>query len=213
MSDYTENNHAVICGKIITDPTLSHEVYSERFYIFTLEVPRLSETCDNINVIISERLFSPELELCEGEYVKISGQFRSYNNYSGDGNRLVLTVFTKEIDSYSPESLENPNTVVLDGYICKTPTYRVTPFGREIADVLIAVNRSYNKSDYIPLIAWGRNAKFCRDAPVGTRVRVTGRIQSREYTKKLDEITSVTKTAYEVSVSKMEFFFDEEDTE
>lgn len=209
MSDYNENNHVVICGKLINDPTLSHEVYAEKFYIFTLQVVRLSDTCDYINVLISERLFSPDFELKAGTSVKVTGQFRSYNNYGGEGNRLVLTVFTKEIEPFEPTDNENPNTIFLDGYICKTPTYRVTPFGREIADILIAVNRSYNKSDYIPAIAWGRNAKFCRDAPIGTRIKLTGRIQSREYTKRIDEQTSVTKTAFEVSVSKMEFLFDD----
>lgn len=209
MSDYKENNHVIICGKIISEPTFSHEVYSERFYVFKVQVMRLSDACDDINVLISERLFSPELELTAGSYVKVTGQFRSYNNYSGNGNKLVLTVFTKEIEPYNLDSGENPNQIYLDGYICKPTTYRVTPFGREIADILIAVNRSYNKSDYIPAIAWGRNAKFCRDAPIGTRIKVTGRIQSREYTKHLDDETTVTKTAFEVSIGKMEFIFDE----
>lgn len=209
MSDYNENNHVVICGKIITEPTLSHEVYAEKFYIFTLQVMRLSDTCDYINVLISERLFTSEFELKKGMTVKVTGQFRSYNNYAGEGNRLVLTVFTKEIEEWDATTNENPNNIALDGYICKAPTYRVTPFGREIADILIAVNRSYSKSDYIPAIAWGRNARFCRDAPVGTRIKISGRIQSRDYTKKIDEETSVTKTAFEVSISKMEFLFEE----
>lgn len=209
MSEYNENNHVEICGKIVTEPTLSHEVYAEKFYIFTLQVMRLSDTADFINVLISERLFTPELDLKEGMSVKITGQFRSYNNYTGDGNRLVLTVFTKEIECYEPVGSDNPNCITLDGYICKLPTYRVTPFGREIADILIAVNRSYSKSDYIPAIAWGRNARFCRDAPVGTRVKITGRIQSREYVKHIDEETQVKKTAFEVSVSKMEFLFED----
>lgn len=207
MSD--NNNHVVICGKIVSEPTLSHEVYAEKFYVFTLQVIRLSDVSDYINVLISERLFTPEIELKEGVFVKVTGQFRSYNNYGGEGSRLVLTVFTKELEPYDSEIGENPNSITLDGYICKQPTYRVTPFGREIADILVAVNRSYNKSDYIPAIAWGRNAKFCRDAPVGTRIKLSGRIQSREYTKKIDEETSVTKTAFEVSIAKMEFIFDE----
>lgn len=209
--EYTTNNYAVICGKIISEPTLSHEVYSEKFYIFTLQVLRLSEASDYINVLISERLFNPEFELKVGSRVKVTGQFRSYNNYDGVGSRLVLTVFTKKIEPYDSESDENPNRIMLDGYICKQPTYRVTPFGREIADILIAVNRSYNKSDYIPAIAWGRNAKFCKDAPLGTRIKIEGRIQSREYTKHIDEENTVVKTAFEVSIAKMKFVFEDEE--
>lgn len=143
-------------------------------------------------------------------FVAINGQSCSYNNYSGEGSRLVLTVFAKDIRTAQPEELENPNQIFLDGYICKEPVYRVTPFGREISDILLAVNRSYNKSDYIPAIAWGRNAKFCRDISVGTRVRIWGRIQSREYQKKLSEEDVVTKMAYEVSIGKMELVLDEE---
>ena len=132
MSDYKENNHVIICGKIISEQTFSHEVYSERFYVVKVQVMRLSDACDDINVLISERLFSPELELTAGSYVKVTGQFRSYNNYSGNGNKLVLTVFTKEIEPYNLDSGENPNQIYLDGYICKPTTYRVTPFGREM---------------------------------------------------------------------------------
>lgn len=210
MSNYKENNQVIVCGKIINNPTYSHEVFSERFYIFTIQVMRLSEASDNINILISERLFSPDFELVEGALVRVCGQFRSYNNYTGNGNKLVLTVFAKEIEEYNPDNGENPNQIYLDGFICKPTTYRVTPFGREIADILIAVNRSYNKSDYIPAIAWGRNAKFCRDAPVGTRIKLNGRIQSREYVKHLDDETCITKTAFEVSIGKMEFDFNEE---
>ena len=210
IMEYTTNNHAVICGTVISDPTFSHEVYAEKFYIFTMQVMRLSEACDYINVLISERLFNPDFELKTGVLAKVTGQFRSYNNYEATGSRLVLTVFTKKIEPYDPNSGENTNQIMLDGYICKAPTYRVTPFGREIADILIAVNRSYNKSDYIPAIAWGRNAKFCKDAPLGTRIKLTGRIQSREYTKHIDEENTVTKTAFEVSIAKMEFVFEEE---
>lgn len=205
----TANNLAVICGKIINNPTFSHEVYGEKFYMFTMQVMRLSEASDYINVLISERLFSPDFELNAGTNVKVSGQFRSYNNYDGTKSRLVLNVFTKKIEPYDDTDGENPNRIMLDGYICKPPTYRTTPFGREIADILIAVNRSYNKSDYIPAIAWGRNAKFCKDAPCGTRIKIDGRIQSREYTKHIDEENTIVKTAFEVSITKMEFIFDE----
>lgn len=204
MADYKENNQALIAGVVEDRPVFSHEVYGEKFYLFTLRVLRLSEISDYIKVLISERLFGEEVEIEPGREICITGQFRSYNNYSGQGNKLVLTVFAKDIAPAEQESLENPNQIYLDGYICKPPVYRVTPFGREISDVLIAVNRSYNKSDYIPVIAWGRNARFCRDIEVGTRVKLWGRIQSREYQKKVSEDEVITKTAYEVSVGKME---------
>ena len=192
-------------------PVFNHEVYKEKFYIFTLRVKRLSEVDDHLKVILSERLFGSEFDVRPGDFVAINGQFRSYNNYSGEGSRLVLTVFAKDICSAEPEDIENPNQIYLDGFVCKEPVYRVTPFGREIADILLAVNRSYNKSDYIPAIAWGRNAKFCRDISVGARVRIWGRIQSREYQKKLSEDNVVTKMAYEVSVGKMELVLEDEE--
>ena len=136
-----------------------------------------------------------------GTKVEISGQFRSYNNYSGEGSRLILTLFAREI-ALSSEECENE--IYLNGYICKPAIFRTTPFGREIADILLAVNRAYGKSDYIPCIAWGRNAKFAENLPVGTNIKVWGRMQSRNYQKKLDEETVVEKTAYEVSISKLE---------
>lgn len=204
MEDYRENNQVTIAGVVEEAPVFNHEVYSEKFYIFTLRVLRLSEISDHIKVMISERLFGSEFDIQCGDHIQVSGQFRSYNNYSGSGNRLVLTVFTKDIQRADEAALENPNQIFLDGFVCKEPVYRVTPFGREIADILIAVNRSYNKSDYIPAIAWGRNARFCRDIKVGTHIRLWGRIQSREYQKKLSEQEIVTKVAYEVSIGKME---------
>ena len=210
MGEYKDNNIVTVAGIVEDMPVFNHEVYKEKFYIFTLCVKRLSEVDAHIKVILSERLFGSEFDVRAGDFVAINGQFRSYNNYSGEGSRLVLTVFAKDIRAAQPEELENPNQIFLDGYICKEPVYRVTPFGREISDILLAVNRSYNKSDYIPAIAWGRNAKFCRDISVGTRVRIWGRIQSREYQKKLSEEDVVTKMAYEVSIGKMELVLDEE---
>lgn len=201
---YFENNKAVIAGEVCAPPIFSHMIYGERFYIFPLRVPRLSENCDTINVTISERFF-PELEPQVGEYLYIEGQFRSYNNFSETGNRLVLTVFAKEIQRVEDLSgIANPNQIFLNGYICKPPVYRTTPFQREIADILLAVNRFYNKSDYIPCIAWGRNAKFAERLAVGAHLKLWGRIQSREYQKRLDEEHSIVKTAYEISISKME---------
>ena len=196
------NNEVVLEGYVNSEPELSHEIYGEKFYKFELEVLRLSENADNIIVTMSERL----MEGCDlnlGAKLKIYGQFRSYNNYSGEGNKLVLTVFVKRFVEEDEEELL-PNTVYLNGYICKEPIYRVTPFGREICDMLLAVNRRYGKSDYIPCITWGRNAKFTESLPVGTNVKIWGRIQSREYKKKINEEEFITKTAYEVSVTKME---------
>lgn len=204
MTDLKENNRVFVAGVVESKPVFSHEVFGEKFYIFNLNVMRLSNICDSIKVIISERLFGPEIEIVPDAEVALNGQFRSYNNYSSDGSKLVLTIFAKDIMKSSQEDMQNPNQIVLDGFICKPPIYRVTPFGREIADLLLAVNRSYSKSDYIPVIAWGRNARFCRDLPVGANIKVWGRIQSRDYQKKLGEEDVITKTAYEVSVGKLE---------
>lgn len=196
------NNEVVLEGYVNSEAELSHEIYGEKFYKFELEVLRLSENADNIIVTMSERLMEG-CDLSIGAKLKIYGQFRSYNNYSGEGNKLVLTVFVKRFVEEEEEDLL-PNTVYLNGYICKEPVYRVTPFGREICDVLLAVNRRYGKSDYIPCITWGRNAKYTEGLPVGTNVKIWGRIQSREYKKKITEEEFITKTAYEVSVTKME---------
>lgn len=196
------NNEVVLEGYVNSEPEFSHEIYGEKFYKFELEVLRLSENADNIIITMSERLMEG-CDLSIGAKLKIYGQFRSYNNYSGEGNKLVLTVFVKRFVEEEEEDLL-PNTVYLNGYICKEPIYRVTPFGREICDMLLAVNRRYGKSDYIPCITWGRNAKYTESLAVGTNVKIWGRIQSREYKKKITEEDFITKTAYEVSVTKME---------
>ena len=181
ITNYTENNYLVLIGKIISDKTFSHEIYGESFYVFNLEVPRLSGNEDIIPITISERLIA-NFDLTIGRKVVIEGQFRSYNSYENEKNRLVLTVFAKDIIDYKEEQEENvSNEVVLNGYVCKKPIYRKTPFGREISDILLAVNRAYNKSDYIPCIAWGRNARFCENMEVGTEVKIVGRVQSRTY--------------------------------
>lgn len=211
-NSYFENNHVNLSGIICDEPLFSHEIYGEKYYTVKLSVERLSSNTDVIPLTVSERFFGeyyPRLNDC----VTVSGQYRSYNNYSGVGNRLILTVFVKEIAKIDDEEGEyselNPNRIYLDGYICKPPSYRTTPFCREISDILLAVNRSYNKSDYIPCIAWGRNAKFAQNLPVGTNLKIWGRIQSREYQKHLSETETVLKTAYEVSVSKMEVVEDD----
>ncbi len=204
MINYLDNNQIRLAGTVVSDKTFSHEVYGEGFYSFDLEVPRLSDTSDIIPVIVSERLLSG-FDFYVGQKVVIDGQYRSYNNMVNEKNKLVLTVFVKEIRLQVEEDQnQNSNEIILNGFICKKPIYRTTPFGREIADILLAVNRAYNKSDYIPCIAWGRNARFCQNLEVGQSVKVFGRIQSRQYEKKLEDGSSEIRRAYEVSVSKME---------
>ena len=213
-TNYLENNHLVLVGKVTSEKVFSHEIYGESFYVFNLEVPRLSGNADIIPITISERLIL-EKELEIGDKVAIEGQFRSYNSYENEKNRLILTVFAKDIRYISEEesSEKVSNEVTLIGFICKKPIYRQTPFGREISDILLAVNRAYNKSDYIPAIAWGRNARFCQNIEVGTKVKITGRVQSRNYEKKLADGTTQTRTAYEVSISSLEIVNEEEKEE
>ncbi len=199
-----ESNMVVLVGRIAKEREFSHEIYGEGFYIYTIEIPRLSDACDILPLTISERLLVG-LELGLGDYVKVEGQFRSYNKFIDGSNKLILTVFARDIVRLDDDGgVKNPNQIYLDGFICKAPIYRETPFGREITDLLIAVNRSYNKSDYIPSIAWGRNARFSSKLEVGDNIRIWGRIQSREYQKKYNDGSVVTRTAYEVSISKME---------
>ena len=216
ITNYTENNYLVLIGKIISDKTFSHEIYGESFYLFNLEVPRLSGNEDIIPITISERLIA-SLDLSIGKKVVVEGQFRSYNSYENERNRLVLTVFAKDIMEYKEEEEEpkekTSNEVVLNGYICKKPIYRQTPFGREIADILLAVNRAYNKSDYIPCIAWGRNARFCENMEVGTEVKIVGRVQSRTYEKKFEDGRVEQRVAYEVSIGSLEVINKKEDEE
>ncbi len=206
-----ENNFCELFGYVHSVPEFSHEIYEEKFYKFQLMVERLSKSCDFINITISEKLLTDEICLSVGEKVHITGQFRSYNNFSGEGSKLILTVFVKDIRmAEEGDSMENPNQIILNGYLCKEPVYRITPFEREITDLLLAVNRPHNKSDYIPCIAWGRNAKYAAGLPVGTNIRIYGRVQSREYQKKLSETQVVDRVAYEVSVTRMETVLKEE---
>lgn len=204
----TDTNKVIIVGKVVSEKEFSHEMYGEGFYNFELGVPRLSDYIDILPVTISERLLV-NIDLVKGKYVLIEGQLRSYNRYVNNSNRLVLTVFARDIyepkDEEIDELLKKPNEIFIDGYICKPPVYRTTPFGREITDLLIAVNRPYNKSDYIPCISWGRNARFCEKLLVGDHVRLWGRIQSRDYQKRLSNGEVITRTAYEVSISKLEY--------
>lgn len=196
----TNGNNAVsLSGKVVGEPVYSHEVFGEKFYEITLSVNRLSGMADLLPVSVSEHLLNDRLH--NDGMVTVKGQFRSYNKMSGEKSKLMLTVFARDVLPF--DETENPNMLELTGYICKPPVYRTTPFNREICDLLIAVNRQYNKSDYIPCIVWGRNARFAGNLSVGERINVVGRAQSRNYQKKLDDDTVVTRTAYEVSVSKI----------
>jgi single-stranded DNA-binding protein len=200
-----DNNTASIYGKIVSKPEFSHEVYGEGFYLVMIQVHRLSDSSDKIPVMFSERLV-PVTSFDIGMNATIEGQFRSYNNFnSGDGHKLMLTVFAREFILTEEEvEQKNPNQVILNGFVCRKPMYRTTPFGREIADMLLAVNRAYNKSDYIPCIAWGRNARYAGSFEVGDNIRVWGRIQSRTYQKRISETEIDERIAYEVSISKLE---------
>ena len=200
-----ENNQVSIMGEIASEFVFSHEVFGEGSYMVDILVKRLSNSSDRIPVMISERLVDVTQDY-QGEYIQILGQFRSYNRHEEKKNRLVLSVFAREISFVEEESDKmKTNQIFLDGYICKMPVYRKTPLGREIADMLVAVNRPYGKSDYIPCICWGRNARFSSTFEVGGHVQVWGRIQSRDYMKKLDGDITEKRTAYEVSVSKLEY--------
>ncbi len=202
MDNLMLNNKIYLEGTCVSGLEFSHEMYGEGFYVFRVAVNRLSDASDIIPVTISERLIT-DIEIKEGLELVIEGQLRSYNKFIDGSNRLILTVFARDIQPCIEKS-KNPNQIFLNGYICKEPVYRTTPFGREISDILLAVNRPYNKSDYIPTISWGRNSRFCRTLKVGDNIKVWGRLQSRQYQKKLGESDLITKTAYEVSISKLE---------
>lgn len=197
-TDFEKNNIATIKGVVSSSPEFSHSVLGEGFYNLTVKVDRLSSEADYLPVTISERLMG---NLSAGDQVAFSGQFRSYNKLVDGKSKLMLTMFARE--RLSPETTEETNRISLIGYICKEPVFRTTPFGREIADILVAVNRAYNKSDYIPCIAWGRNARFASELAVGEKVELVGRIQSRNYQKKLSETEIETRTAYEISIASI----------
>ena len=200
-----ENNQVSIMGKIDTGFTFSHQVFGEGFYTMELIVRRLSDSEDRIPVMVSERLIDVTQDFT-GEYIEIHGQFRSYNRHEEKHNRLVLSVFAREVRFVEEDEENTPvNQIFMDGFICKPPVYRKTPLGREIADILLAVNRPYGKSDYIPCICWGRNARYASAFAVGGHVLLWGRIQSREYVKRISENQSEKRIAYEVSVSKLEY--------
>lgn len=199
--EFLDNNKVYLQGKLIEEPVYSHEIFEEGFYNSALAIPRLSGQEDIIPITISERILNSR-SLKVGDLIAIKGQFRSYNKIENEKSKLILTVFVRELCEVDENT--NPNTIEINGYICKSPIFRTTPFNREITDVLMAVNRSYNKSDYIPCITWGRNARFVGELPVGTKLDIVGRIQSREYLKKFSENDdAIKKIAYEISVSKV----------
>lgn len=195
-----QNNRAYVAGEVISAPVFSHEVLGERFYDVVLSVKRLSDRADEIPVTVSDRLMQ-DASLKVGTRLGVSGQLRSYNKQADGRSKLVLRVFARELDDGESDT---PNRIELEGYVCKPPVYRTTPFRREICDMLLAVNRAYNKSDYIPAIAWGRNAKYAGEFAVGDKVAVSGRIQSRTYQKVLPDGSTEERVAYEVSVSQLE---------
>lgn len=196
-----ENNQVTVAGEITENFTFNHEVFGEGFYITQLSISRTSDFVDYIPIIVSERLVDVK-ENWVGQFVKVDGQFRSFNKHEEDKNRLVLTVFARDVEVL--DVLYPENEILLDGYVCKEPVYRKTPLGREITDLLIAANRSYGKSDYIPCICWGRNARFASSFQVGDEVKISGRLQSREYKKTHQDGTTEIRVAYEVSVGKIE---------
>ena len=204
-----ENNQVTMMCEIVSAFQFSHEVFGEGFYMVELAVSRLSNYSDYIPLMVSERLIDTEQDYT-GQFIRISGQFRSYNRHEEKKNRLVLSVFVRELEFLDEiDENEKTNQIFLDGYICKEPIYRKTPLGREIADVLLAVNRSYGKSDYIPCICWGRNARFASGFTVGCHIQIVGRVQSREYVKRISEEEVEHRVAYEVSVSKVDLLEDE----
>ena len=199
MTTNQTNNSVILCGTVKGEPVYSHEVFGEKFYEVMLAVKRLSGMDDVLPVSVSEHLLCDGFR--DGCEVTVKGQFRSYNKIVGERSKLMLTVFVRDVEPFDPTV--NPNTMQLSGFICKPPVYRTTPFNREICDLLVAVNRQYNKSDYIPCIVWGRNARFAEKLAVGQHIDIVGRVQSRNYQKRLDDDTVVTRTAYEVSVGKI----------
>jgi len=206
-------NFIEVGGRVLHDLVFSHEIYGEGFYRFDVEVDRLSGTADALPVTVSERIID-KAAMKPGQLILVSGQIRSYNNYveADRKNKLVLTVFARDIELLDSPMDPSPNDVFLNGYLCKPPIYRTTPFGREIADLLVAVNRSYNKSDYIPCIAWGRNARYAGRLVVGDNIRLWGRMQSRQYQKRKDDGEVQEKTAYEVSTAKIEVILPEDES-
>lgn len=196
-------NQAIVAGEVISDFQFSHEIFGEGFYKLRIKVKRLSDAFDEIPLLVSDRLVDVN-QNCIGKKLEAKGQFRSYNKHENEKNHLILSLFVRELEWIDSYENHKPNYIMLDGYICKEPIYRMTPLGREICDILLAVNRAYGKSDYIPCICWGRNARFAGNIEIGAHIQVLGRIQSRKYQKKIGENEVISRTAYEISVNKLE---------
>ena len=196
-------NQAIVAGEVISDFQFSHEIFGEGFYKLRIKVKRLSDAFDEIPLLVSDRLIDVN-QNCIGKKLEAKGQFRSYNKHENEKNHLILSLFVRELEWIDSYENHKPNYIMLDGYICKEPIYRMTPLGREICDILLAVNRAYGKSDYIPCICWGRNARFAGNLEIGAHIQVLGRIQSRKYQKKIGENEVISRTAYEISVNKLE---------
>ena len=196
-------NQAIVAGEVITEFQFSHEIFGEGFYTLKIQVRRLSDATDEIPLLVSERLVDVTKNYI-GRKLEAKGQFRSYNKHESEKNHLILSLFVRELEWIDSYENRKPNYIMLDGYICKEPVYRMTPLGREICDILLAVNRAYGKSDYIPCICWGRNARFAGNLEIGSHIQVLGRIQSRKYQKKVGENQIISRTAYEISVNKLE---------
>lgn len=211
MDNYIDNNIVKVGGKVVSELEFSHEIYEEKFYRFYIETKRMSEYSDKLPIIISERIINIE-EIKVGNIIVVEGQLRSYNQMIDGRSKLVLSIFAKDFEKTEDERVLTLNDATFIGYICKKPVYRKTPLGREIADVLLAVNRTYKKSDYIPCILWGRNAKYCEQVEIGDMIKLNGRIQSRNYEKKQEDGTTISKVAYEVSVSRLSIKRKKEDT-
>ena len=192
------NNFVRLCGEMVSRPVFSHRGRNDEFYTFPLVARRLSGTADRVNIILKKDLLDSEIG--DGDKILVEGEIHSYNNKSGVGSKLVITVFARSISVCGGE---DENEAEIYGTICKTPNFRITPMGREICDVMVAVNRPYGKSDYLPCIAWGSLAKQTSQWQVGRKVHIVGRLQSREYIK-IEGQEQVTKTAYEISASFIE---------
>lgn len=197
----TENNRVNLCGKIAKEIEFDHEIHGEKFFRTDIAAERLSGTVDLVPILVPEVLLSEGIAV--GKCAEVAGSFRSHNQSGEDGRKLILNVFAERLEIL--ENIEcSENAIELDGYICKKPVYRKTLLGREITDILLAVNRAYGKSDYIPCIAWGRTARFASELPVGEHIKIKGRIQSRVYAKRVGGNKYIERMAYEVSISLLE---------
>lgn len=201
MEQMLDENRAVLTGTVLAGPEFSHKTYGESFYIITLGVTRKSGYEDCVPLMMSEKLMCG-CDITAGEMITVEGQIRTYNRQYDGRNHLMIVIFAKSWEYVNADS-EMENNVLLEGFVCKETVRRTSPLGRELCDIMLAVNRMYNKSDYIPCIAWGRNAIFAGELNVGDKIYIEGRLQSRKYRKYDENGMPMEKTAYEVSVVHM----------